>query len=313
MDIYWIQNKQRRGPVTVPDIISLLQTGELTEDTLAWHAGCNGWLPLKELPALEDFFNKPAPQETPPDEMTAPCTDGTSAPCESRNLSETEQLPPLPPGQHITVQVAPIMPRLVARLVDIAMYSVIGMAIVYRMKIAYGDISLPGMLLFWLPMILAEAWLLSRFGSTPGKKLMLIRVIPMSNVLTELPFRRALLRSILNFLLGLGMMLPMPALVMGIFNFFSLRLRGISGWDMRAGTLPVRMTPARPGIFRYIFALTFIYSCLTLNGYFTQPWLPEIIEQLDSTNPETARYFRDTLHIGSQNPAAEVPVIQQPH
>ncbi|MBQ9835074.1 MAG: DUF4339 domain-containing protein [Akkermansia sp.] len=56
MDIYWIENGKRKGPVTVPDIISLVQMGELTPDTQGWHAGCAAWMPLRELPALADFL-----------------------------------------------------------------------------------------------------------------------------------------------------------------------------------------------------------------------------------------------------------------
>lgn len=62
MDIYWIKDKQRRGPATVPDILSLVQSGELTPDTLGWHAGCTGWQPLRELPALCDFLREPEPE-----------------------------------------------------------------------------------------------------------------------------------------------------------------------------------------------------------------------------------------------------------
>ncbi len=58
MDIYWIKDKSQCGPSTVPDVISLLQMGELTPETLGWHAGCKKWLPLRELPALADFLNK---------------------------------------------------------------------------------------------------------------------------------------------------------------------------------------------------------------------------------------------------------------
>ena len=70
MDIYWIADKKQCGPATVPDVLSLVQMGELTPDTRGWHAGCEKWMPLRELPALADFLEeKPEPEpaeELPP-------------------------------------------------------------------------------------------------------------------------------------------------------------------------------------------------------------------------------------------------------
>lgn len=58
MDIYWIKDKHRCGPATVPDVISLVQMGEISPDTPGWHAGCKGWMPLRSLPALSDFLDE---------------------------------------------------------------------------------------------------------------------------------------------------------------------------------------------------------------------------------------------------------------
>ena len=67
MDIYWIADKRQCGPATVPDVLSLVQMGELSPDTRGWHAGCENWMPLRELPALADFMKEkeeePQPQE----------------------------------------------------------------------------------------------------------------------------------------------------------------------------------------------------------------------------------------------------------
>ena len=58
MDIYWIADKRQCGPATVPDVLSLVQMGELSPDTRGWHAGCENWMPLRELPALADFLKE---------------------------------------------------------------------------------------------------------------------------------------------------------------------------------------------------------------------------------------------------------------
>lgn len=94
-NIYWIRDKKRCGPATVPDVISLVQMGELTRSTLGWHSGCDKWMPLEKLPALADFLGDlesspsdveaemaPIPGESSPADNVAPRPDG---------------LPPIPP------------------------------------------------------------------------------------------------------------------------------------------------------------------------------------------------------------------------
>ena len=61
MRIYWIEDKKKHGPISVPEVISRVQMGELSPTTKAWHKGCEQWMPLKDLPALagsaEELFS----------------------------------------------------------------------------------------------------------------------------------------------------------------------------------------------------------------------------------------------------------------
>ena len=179
MDIYWIKNKQRQGPATVPDIIALVQMGELTPDTPGWHAGCSNWLPLKELPALVDFLGelKNKSKNSAPESANLP-------PLPPQTTEPTQAAAP-PPSIDITIAGVPkngitgpvSLPapwaRLAARLVDSSLYAAIAMGLLSLTGISYNDIIMP---LFWLPMIFLEALMLWRKGTTPGKAIMGITV-----------------------------------------------------------------------------------------------------------------------------------------
>ena len=111
MDIYWIADKRKCGPATVPDVISLVQMGELTPDTKGWHAGCEQWMPLRELPALVDFLQeKPAPEA----EEELPPVPAAGA--------EAEERPDVVPENAVRVYLPSPAARMLARLVDMALY-----------------------------------------------------------------------------------------------------------------------------------------------------------------------------------------------
>lgn len=40
MDIYWIQDHERKGPLPEVEVISMLEAGLIPENARAWHAGC---------------------------------------------------------------------------------------------------------------------------------------------------------------------------------------------------------------------------------------------------------------------------------
>lgn len=304
MNIYWIQDKQRRGPATAPDVITLVQMGEISADTLGWHAGCKGWMPLRELPALADFLNEL--HETSKGQEAA----------EQAPLPETEETKPAHPERTEGAAPAPepmqdqqsqnanrlYMPspsiRLIARLVDCSIYSTIVMGVLYALKAPYFELYLPSCPLFWIPMVLLETFCLCRWNATPGKALLGITVRPFGPR-DNLLFGQALIRSVYVFIGGVGLYIPYLSVAMMLLSYFVLKRKRICFWDLRMFTMPVRKGPQRPE--RVIIGIICIFMCAQLTSAFIRPWLPDMVQVIEQNSPETAGLLRNML------PASDLP------
>lgn len=295
MEIYWVKDGQRKGPATVPDMISLVRLGEISADALGWHAGCKAWLPLRRLPALADFLEeKPAQPEAeqggenlPP----VPSADAADAPAAA--------LPPLsaPTGDSPAAETPSAVieriwlpsasTRLLARIVDVVLYMGLVYSAIYVQQLPYNEVMLPSSPLFWLGFIVAEAALLSFFGTTPGKSFFGIRLVAFREGQTEpLGLLRSFGRTLMVFVGGMGMMCSFLPMVMCGFSWWMLKKHGITYWDARMGTFPAQCRPT--GLPRRLLAVILIFFCMEVVGFCLQPWLPGVIEDLRSRSPETA-------------------------
>lgn len=276
MQIYWISDGQRRGPASVPDIEAMLQLGELTPETLGWHAGCEKWLPLRELPALKEFLTDgaPPPQDPPPIAVEL-----------------GEKLPPhLPPLIFDVILPGPLV-RFLARMVDMSLYAILLLGILYILKAPYMEYFQPAGPAFWLPMVVIEAFFLSQYGMTPGKWLLGIR---MQYTKGKPTFTASLLRSALALILGLGCCIYPPLTVlMLIISYFSVRKRGITVWDVNSGIVPMVATP--PTAARRMAACLLIFFCIQLSSTFMRPWVPDMMEILRERDPDAARTIEEFL------------------
>lgn len=292
MDIYWIQNKQRRGPATVPDIIALVQMGELTPDTPGWHEGCTDWRPLRELPALADFLG----------EMTDKSKGAAALPPlpPAPVTTESEQLPPV--GEiNITlnqsadskinpseVKLPAPWARLAARLVDSSLYAAMAMGLLSLTGLNYSDMLMP---LFWLPMVFLEALILSTRGTTPGKWLMGISVSTLGSV-RQLTYRRALIRSFAVNIMGMGCYLFPICIITISLSYFLLTRRGIAIWDAQSLTLPLQIR--KTGIGHYVAAAVIMYTMAQITA-FSLLRMPGAIDAVEQVAPDTARQLREFM------------------
>lgn len=294
MDIYWIQDKKKCGPSTVPDIISRIELGELTLDTRGWHAGCEGWMPLRELPALADFLHRgePADEEQPTDNddvslvsSTPIFTDNAETPrpdtaaeavMNGKEDKSPEELP--------TYALAAPSARLLARMIDVAAYLALVYGAVYVRQIPFNPALLPSNPLFWLPFIVLEGALIAFVGVTPGKWLLGIRLGRIGTAGPTLGFLQCLNRAFMVFVCGMGMMFSfLPFITCGI-SWWLLRRRGITPWDMRCGTLPIRLRPLTPlGV---LAVLAVLLGCFLLITHCLQPWEQAMWEEIARQSPE---------------------------
>lgn len=283
MDIYWIAGKKQCGPATVPDVISLVQMGELTPDSLGWHAGCERWMPLRDLPALADFLQE-RPAHDSQDDL--PPVPGAESPAGEAPARDAE----LPPGA-VRVYLPSPGVRLLARLVDMALYVTLLFGVIYVREIPFNASLLPSSPLAWIAFVLLEACLLRALGTTPGKALLGIQVRSVDG--SEMGFRRTLARSFLVFLGGVGMMVSLLPLFMMGYSWWVLRSRGITMWDARCATLPLQLAPIRFG--RQLVALAVVFACVQLTSYCMQPWFLPMIEAVEQQSPDAGQWMRQLL------------------
>lgn len=274
MDIYWIADKKKCGPATVPDVLSLVQMGELTPDTRGWHAGCEQWMPLRELPALADFLQEKQEEEALPE-----------VPGETDTPS---------PGVHegaVRVYLPSPAVRLLARLVDMALYLALVYGVIYVRQIPFNAFLLPSCPLLWVAFVALEAGLVSSLGTTPGKALLGIQVRRVNS--GPMTLGCALSRASMVFVCGMGMMVSLLPLFMMGYSWWMLRSRGISLWDARCATLPLMLKPA--SVARQILAVCVVFACFHVSSLCLQPWLPGMIEAVERESPEAGQYLRGLL------------------
>lgn len=296
MQIYWIHDGRRCGPATVPDVLSMVQLGELTPDTQGWHVGCTGWAPLRELPALADFLTEPQPEpqpeaeepptpENPPAPEQAEQTGSAPSPAADTPLQDERLLRALLPGP---------VPRLVARMIDYALYATLLLGAMYMLHVPYNPYLTPASPFFWAPAPLLEALLLYTTRTTPGKLWVGIRL---HSLQAGLSFTAALVRSILVLLLGLGFMMFPITIITLLLSYFSIMRRGITLWDLRTSTLPVLSRP--PSLLNIIAAAFFLLWCAQLCGRCMLPWLPdmppEMMQTLQDYFPNAAQILEETV------------------
>ena len=283
--IYWIENNTRCGPTTVPDMLGRVQRGELTPDTPGWHKGCAGWVPLRELPALADFLVDKA--EIPP-----PAQEPTSAPAAA----------PEPPKEELHKQLLNLVlpgpgSRLLARLIDIALYATLVLGFMHMFEMPYILYLQPGSPLFWLPFPALEMLLLYCWHTTPGKWWLGIRLQPLRG---KFSMGVLLLRSVLVFCMGMGcMILPFSLLAM-LLSYLMVKRSGVTVWDMHSASLPVHAR--RPGIVSTISALCLLYVAMQLCGQYMLPWMPDILQSMHEQFPQWANMMEEAVKQASQQP-----------
>ena len=283
MYIYWLDKQERRGPVTVPDVLSMIRLEELSWDTLGWHSGCSGWMPLRELPALSGF----APTSTQlPEESPLP-----SSRDESSSASSTEGGTTRPARRHIVLPVGLPVPfaRAVARATDCVLYATLLLGIIFLLEIPYKRVLLPGYPLFWILMPVLEAICISIWHTTPGKRWLGIAFVQGEKI----NFLSALGRSFYVFVFGMGCMIPLFMIMTLPLSYFDTKRRGLARWDLMGSPIPVVVAKLPFGII--FLVIPFILLCLQLCSYFMLPWLPDMLTDLQNQDPEVLNFLTDWL------------------
>ena len=274
MDIWIIRNGEKAGPIHDFEIRRKIESGELTRDTPAWHEGLDAWRPLREIAIFKDDFNWV---------HLGDLESGPTHEEEEAAILAAAGAPPLP--------TTPVLwRRFWARWLDIHVY----VAIWWLCMWASGrDIeavltNLWIMVVQLVPWFIAESILIHRFGTTPGKWLLGLRVTNVNGSLLSLA--AATLRSFRVLVGGIGFGWSLLAVFCQTLSYFTAKRLGSALWDHAGG----HRVEARPlVVWRLIAAACIFFAALQLQMAVIAPYVfknaaetfPFLKEELEKNPP----------------------------
>lgn len=272
MDIYWIQDHEKKGPLPEVEVISMLEAGLIPENVRAWHAGCAEWVRIYDLPVLKEMFaiRKEKEEEAPEGEaaelsVADPVETGTVP--EEAETAEDEGVVLVVPYPYV---------RFLGRMADVLMHMTLYLAVLRILGVAFTPDFLPGsyeaLLYLCLPMVLIEAAFVGTLGTTPGKAMLGVSVRDYQG--NRLSFSTAFRRSLFVMVLGLGCFAPSLMALALFFSWWWVRRFGFTPWDRKLGTTDVLNESLT--LRKVVMTLVLIILCLQIMYVLLIPWLPEM-------------------------------------
>jgi uncharacterized RDD family membrane protein YckC len=246
-----IADKQS-GPHSQFYIIQGIREGRLHGAELIWRLGMEGWQPLRELEDFSSYW---------------PLTPEAQAKVDAEKelaRARTELDQPQP------------WLRFWARMLDLTWFfcaftlflgfTLPESAVQWLGRMDRPPIPLePFVLLLYIPL---EAWMLSRYGTTPGKSLLRIQVRTLPGSLPT--FRQAMLRGWLVYLKGLALGLPFISMFMMLWWKYRLVQNRVTPWDETSET---RVEHGEPEPWRYVLLTGIVLGvAMTFLALLIQKW-----------------------------------------
>jgi uncharacterized RDD family membrane protein YckC len=275
MDIWIIQDGVKKGPIHDFEVRGRIESGDLTADTPSWHEGLDGWRPLVEISLFTREF----------DRLEGLKDTAAASPEPSRT---SPVLPPVPPGPHL-------VRRFWARWFDLYLFAGVWWFVMWAAGRDIGGIlNNPWIILFqYIPWFVLEAVLLHRFGFTPGKWLLGIRVVNDTGALLSLA--ESTRRAARVLFLGIGFGWGILALICQIMAVFTTRRIGRPLWD-HAGGHHLETTPLNP--LRLVGYVIGLFAALQLQLIVVAPY---VMENMKKTFPAMGEHIE-------KNPPWHLPV-----
>lgn len=253
MDIWIIQNGEKIGPIHDFEVRKKIEAGELPADTPAWHDGLSAWRPLVEISLFEREFDKPFESRDTP---YAPPVHATDSPTP----------PPLPDQPFV-------LRRFWARWFDLFLYDGlwwIGMWAAGRdIEATLNNLWI--MLFHYVPWFALEAFLLHRFGTTPGKWLLGIKVTNHDGSLMNLA--NSTQRAARVLFIGIGFGWGPLALICQTMAWFTTRRIGRPLWDQAGGH---RVTANSLNPLRIVAYVFLFFAAIQLQLIVVAPYAAEV-------------------------------------
>lgn len=286
MDIYWIQDHEKKGPLPEVEVISMLEAGLIPENARAWHAGCPEWVRIHDLPALKEMFavrdeggeQLKAVQEALEDDAAG---ISVAEPVDGKSVTEEEA--EKDPEEDVVLVVPYPYVRFLGRMADVMMHMTLYLAVLRILGLGFNPDFLPGsyeaLLYLCLPLVLIEAAFVATLGTTPGKAMLGVSVRDYRG--NRLSFSTAFRRSLFVMVLGLGCFAPSLMLLALFFSWWWVRRFGFTPWDRKLGTTDVLNDSLT--LRKVVMTLVLIILCLQVMYVLLIPWLPEMEAYVSSS------------------------------
>lgn len=256
MEIWLIQNGVKTGPFQDYEIRNRIADGQIETDQFAWHEGLPGWVKLREI----DLFRNDL-ERAQLDKKDAFKAKDRVDPMKSPDVVS------LSGKRHLAR-------RFWARWLDLMVYTAIWWLLMYVAGRDIGAIILnPWMQLsIYLPWFMIEAWLLHRFGATPGKWLLGIRVVNDDD--TPLALKSSIWRSVRIWIAGIGFGWGLLSVLCQAMSWFTARRIGKPVWDYM-GKHKITVVPM--SAFKIITLVLLFFTTMQLQTAVRFPHEKEII------------------------------------
>lgn len=214
MDFWIIRDGVRAGPYPDFEIRSKIQHGDLERDSMLWSEGLEGWTRLNDMDLFREEFEKRDPRsESEPVRTPIPKLEDVPVP--------TKEAKPK----------AYIVRRFWARWLDLTVYGSFWWLALYFAGRNIESVLLSDWMLLpmYIPWFVLEAWLLHRYGSTPGKWLMGLHLRNEDDSLLSLS--AAIKRSLRVLVSGIGFGWKLLSPICQLMSWFTTRRIGKPIWD----------------------------------------------------------------------------------
>lgn len=149
--------------------------------------------------------------------------------------------------------------RYLARMIDISILTCLTVVFLSLDIVPLGNLDEPkaklALMAWTIPIWLyIETWVLSIFGTTPGKSLLKINLSNIDGSKAE--FDSIFKRTISVWFKGLGLALPIVGIITMLVSYSNLKKNGAASWDTNNG---LKITHGRIGAWRVFLAIILIF------------------------------------------------------
>lgn len=310
MDFYLTQNGTQRGPFRVFQVKEMLDRGEASPADLGWHSGLDTWRPLREIDAIAPYLPSPSPPPAPAGAADEDSPPGAPPAPATHALPETVRghRPPVSDTKwHLFGRRA--LPRFLARCFDTMLwFSLVCGAGAATGLLPPTAFTFPTLISFWfvplqsLAWVGVEAWLLSRFGTTPGKWLFNLHLRSVDGGLP--PFMNALKRAFFIWVFAWGLGHSQWALFGSLISLMLFLQNGRMVWDHLVSTRLIHAAP-RPAAWIVFAAALGVYVAAKSLLVISQPLPANLPPEVRSQIEQQRAAVRDAYRQG--RPPATLP------